>query len=121
MQRNRLSDDADLVIEMLKPAVDPVERLIDQTFNRGRRIEEALKSGLHNTALANSGPFGCSFEALEDLFGKLNADLSCYRRALPRSRARHIGSFQSWSVRFISLCLKAHARLVLGGKGPTHA
>ena len=82
MQRDRLGDGPDIVIQPLKLACYPRESLMNEPFDGRCRIEEALESGLHHHALANAGTVGGSFQSLEKLVSELDGDLSRHSGAL---------------------------------------
>lgn len=47
MERDRLRDNPDLVLKTFQLAANPIKVLVDKTFDRWGRIEEAFKSRLH--------------------------------------------------------------------------
>lgn len=53
MECHCLGDDLDFVGKLLKLFAHPVDVLIQNPFDRGRRIEKAFKSSFHDPALAD--------------------------------------------------------------------
>jgi hypothetical protein len=79
VQGDGLSDHPHFAVEVVKPGVQTVEMLAQQSFDRWGGVQKMLKSSLNKHALADARSVGCDVKPTADTFIQTNRHFSTRR------------------------------------------
>jgi hypothetical protein len=83
VQRDGLANHSHVAFQVVESGVYAVETLAQQCFDRWRGIQEMLKSGFNEHALANTRSVACDVEPTADTFTQPNRDFATLRGFSP--------------------------------------
>ena len=79
VQRDRLDDHPHIAVEVIKPGVQTVEMLAQQSFDRRSGVQKMLKSSFNEHALADARPVRCDVKPPADTLTQPNRYFATHR------------------------------------------